>query len=119
MFVIEREREFWWPVRLQVPVDDKHVEKQFRVKLKLMSRPRFAAWLDAVGEANEEGAFADRLMEVATGWDQLQGEDGKPPEFNRENLVALLEIPYVPAAVVAAIRDAFTPPAAERRRLGN
>lgn len=119
MFVLQQEREFWWPVKVEVPIDNKHETKQFRVKLKLMTRTRFARLFEELGALNDEEALVEKLRELVLDWANLVDPAGIPVPFTTENFVALLEIPYVTPALVQAIRTAFSPPAKEQRRLGN
>lgn len=119
MFKLEREREFWWPVRVQVPVDNKHETQEFRVRIRQVGRPQFRALARTLIGEPDEGRLAESLASVIVDWDQLQGEDGKPVPFSVERLKALLEIPYVPRAIETAVLEALAPAALEQRRRGN
>lgn len=120
MFKIQREREFWWPVKVQLPADGgKHETHEFDVRLRQSSLPKMIEAMAQASKAGEPEKQFQAFQTLITGWRRIANEDGGELDFNAANFKALLEVPTAAAGLIEAIRQAFLPPAPLERRRGN
>lgn len=114
MFRFAKNREVMWPVTINVPADGGGViEVKISVRYKLLTR---AEMREAVGAAQKAGGNATAedmrkddawLAERITGWeDVVDDSTGDPLAFTPDNLAALLNEPYVAAAIGAGLWEA-------------
>lgn len=101
MFKIKKDNRFWWPVKVDVPVDGRHATHEFSAHFVLLDQDEIDETLG--GEYNEdESADRDLLRKVLVGWKQVANEDGNEIEFSDEARDRILKIPYVRIALVRA-----------------
>jgi hypothetical protein len=101
-----------WRVKVRRPHPDKPGqmdEKSFTCDFVLMGKKEFTALQD-----DETLSEAARFRQFCKGWD-LQGEDGQVLDFANDELVeAVLNVPYMPSAILTAYVDCITGGAARK-----
>lgn len=102
MFKVRKNASFKWDVKVQVPVDGRHVEQRFTAQFKQVDRSRFT---DLRDDPESEQAL---LRDVLLGWEGIADENGETIAFSDEARDALLEIPYVRLAVVEAFFEGIS-----------
>jgi len=104
-FVFSKKHEFNWPVIIEVPTDDgTHDRAEFRARFKVLSDSEVAKLStdDVVRNSDFE------MMEKALiGWEDVTGPDGKKLGFNKANVAAFLDVPYIRTAIVRAYLTAM------------
>jgi hypothetical protein len=113
-FIITKGATTWWPVKWNVPVDGGGVvEVGFEMRFKRIGIAEFQALL---AEA-QAGVDADFLTKVATDWRGITDDAGRAVPFDAEGRAAMLDVPFVPAAMGTAWQNFFA--AVPETRLGN
>ena len=98
MFVLADTPTFRWPVRVRVPGDQQHDDAGFVARFRVLSVTRLT----------DAGLPARELMrEALIGWDGVIDEHGTPVPFGEAARDALLELPYVVAALAEAYAEAL------------
>lgn len=98
-YVFVREPRVWWPVTVRVPADGGVAEQKFEARLRIVATSTFNELLEA-------GAGA-LLETVVLDWRGILDEEGQPLAFSRGALEALLDLPYVTAALSDAYAEAM------------
>lgn len=137
MFRYIKDPVIWWPVTIRVPVDDGVEAQTCRVKYRLLTSDEMTERsrdlltvlqasndIDKVMGMLSQEELAKRrkdLMDKIVDYDIVDAETDAPLPFTRENLEALLKLPFVVAAFAeglndasqgAAIKNSETPPTA-------
>lgn len=99
MFKLAAVKRVWWPVVVEIPLDDGRTRKEeFDVELEILGQAEHEELVLATGRL---------LNRVLTGWRRVKNEDGTDDlPFTEENKAALLNIPYVLKALSKAYVDA-------------
>ncbi len=102
MFVLDKERLVWWPVKVEVPVDGGETKTQeFEVCFKLVPVDDPRSMLKT-----------DRLKEQIVAWRgvSMATADGGARElaFSAEHLATMLAIPYAHRGLVTAFVECQT-----------
>ena len=115
-FVLQPKTEgFFYSILLPVVTDSGASQAQkFEFKFKRVSRSKLNDLQKAQEQMNESDAQIDSLerdtdyvMDIAEGWRYVDGPDGKPLEFNRDNVHLLLDnFPNAASAIVSAFFEA-------------
>lgn len=94
-FRLNGERVVWWPVTINVPIDDGKVDPQkARLRLKLVDTDQFGGGKSAL--------IRDHVLD----WDGFEDESGSALPFNTENLERVLNKPYASEAIGLALFEA-------------
>lgn len=136
-FKLKNTLQFPWPVKVWEPHPEKPgklIEREFTGHFKLIdpetSRASDEARLAIVAEITPETTpdqvkdIQRRLdehdreasLDVFTGWDGIEDEDGTPIKFSPESFDEVYRIPRVAAAIKRAYREAISE---DKARLGN
>ncbi len=102
MFVIAENPTFAWPVNVRVPQDGGTWKVQtFQARFKVMSTDGLAEVLKS------PDGDRDLSQSVLVGWDQINDASGQAVAFSEEARDALLQVPYVRSAIVAAYLESM------------
>lgn len=106
MFVLAKEFQFTWPVRVRVPTDDgEHAIQTFTARFRLLSHGRAAAL----------GGDARALLDAAlVGWEGIATDGGGVLQVTEAAKAALLDHPFVLVALAEAYADALSGKAAAK-----
>ena len=107
MFKLSTKKSYKRNIKIDVPHDMGKTERQtFVMEFKQLS---VSETKDLIEEAqNERISDEDMLRRYVLGWDGIVDEDGNPLDFTTSNLEAVMDVPYVRKAVMAAfIEDVF------------
>lgn len=105
MFKLVKDTTSWWPVAWNgVAEDGSLVENRIEVQFVLVGRSEFKKMFLAQAAEDEDGDDRDRAVaaRIMRNWRGIGDEDGKPLPFTPEFRDQWLDIPTVPAAVLAA-----------------
>ena len=114
MFKITTKPTYKRNVKVDVPMDMGRTERHsFILELKRLS---VTETKELVEEAqNKEVTDDEMIRRYAVGWEGVSDENGEPLDFNTANLEAVMDIPYVRKAIMAAfIEDVFGKEAARK-----
>ncbi|MGB1025914.1 MAG: hypothetical protein ACPGYL_05095 [Rhodospirillaceae bacterium] len=108
------ERKVTWPVKVSVPVDGKSKTHSFQVTFHLLGLSETKAIVDQARVAAENDVYAvaiddasrELLRRAVVGWSGVVDENENEIPFKDERLEALLDIPYVFAALNTAYVEA-------------
>ena len=107
MFKLSTKKSYKRNIKIDVPQDMGKTERQtFVMEFKQLS---VSETKDLIEEAqNERISDEDMLRRYVLGWDGIVDEDGNPLDFTTSNLEAVMDVPYVRKAIMAAfIEDVF------------
>ncbi len=106
MFKLKEDKRFWWPVKVDVPVDGRHATHKFQAHFLLLDQDEIDETLGGDYD-DDDSADRDLLRKVLVDWKQVADEDGNAIEFSDEARDRLLRIPYVRVALVRAYFQAI------------
>lgn len=124
-FVLAPKTEgYFYPISLPVVSESGATAvSRFEIKFKRISRSKLNA-LQKAQEKISDGEVevdslerdTDYIMDIAEGWRQVQGQDGKEVPFNRENVYALLDdFPSAAGEIVKAFFESTLGGGAKRK----
>lgn len=105
MFKLVKDTTSWWPVTWNgVAEDGSLIENRIEVQFVLVGRSEFKKMFLGEAAEGEDGDDRDRAVaaRIMRDWRGIGDEDGKPLPFTPEFRDQWLDIPTVPAAVLAA-----------------
>lgn len=120
MFILQSERQIWWPVTINVPADDGYIDPvTIKVKFVARSVDEMPALMDRAakidtseGGAATASAMADLIGEIIRDWDGIGAPDPDKPDapvqklaFTKDNLRRFIVHPGVFMAVMQAYRE--------------
>jgi len=105
----ERHDTFKRRVVIHQPTNDGTSKHEIGATFLILTRSQIQEQIAEEREAAtaDDPTDADVLRKVLVGWDDVATEDG-PLEFNEANRDALIDIPYVRTALIAAYFTAVT-----------
>lgn len=103
MFTLAKERSYFWPVKIKVPIDGgQFADASFDCKFKLLDQARLVeVAMSGIGD----DAF---LREVMVDWKGVQDEQGRELPFSETARDAMIGIPYARDAIVLAYNEAIS-----------
>lgn len=109
MFVLAKECTFTWPVSVLVPGSGRHEAKTFQGRFRVVPARRAAELM------GPERAPLPLLREALIGWQGVVDEQGQAVPYSEAARDALLDHPFVLAAVARAYADALSGGAAAEK----
>jgi hypothetical protein len=104
MFIINKSDSYFWPVRVQVPVDGgRFKEETFEAEFHRLTQSQVEALLEKLnsGELKE----FDFMLALMKGWKGVKADGAEDLVFNDTNLALLLDLPNVSASLFEAWKD--------------
>lgn len=90
MFRLSNNEVYFWPVKIEVPVDGGRFEKQvFDAQFKRISQSRLKEVSTMIQE--EKMSDVELCREILVGWKGVVGDNNLPVDFSPTNLDLLLE----------------------------
>jgi len=116
MFKFAHKRIVLWPVIISVPSqegDGGVEEHEVKVSFELLNRSD----AQLIQETPDLGQ--DVLRQRVRGWEGICDEDGSPIVFSDDNLVALLDVPYIERAFSIGLLQASNGAPAKNYKAGS
>ena len=112
MFKLVDAGSFWWPVKVEVPVDGKHIVHTFDGEFAMLEQSEIDEILKSRDE--DEDGQARLAEKVLVGWRGVGDADGEPIDFTDSSKAKMLAIPYVRRAVILGYLRAMAGKEAKR-----
>lgn len=115
-FVLRMPANFWWPVRVPIPVDGDYQVAVLDVLFKPVAQDRLDVMRGTAlpPEGQAVPTEAEICREVVQGWGRLPGEDGQDVPFSAQALEQAMMAPLLRASMVATYLAVMTGMAARK-----
>ena len=107
-FVISKPATFFWPVKVELAVDNGKYEKQsFDAEFKRLPQSKIE---EIVGKIRSEEITSDVLLarDLIVGWRGVLDDQGNEVPFSEAMKDQLLDVPTVASSIVSAFFEATT-----------